>query len=224
MPALPDAPNVLRVAYAFTVGTDLAAGCREFFQYTGAAPSAPDLVTLAAAIGASAVTNLIPLMQADTSLDTITLTDLTSPTSAEGFALIAADGTRAGGQLPANAAVLQSLEILRRYRGGHPRTYWPFGTDDDIATRQTWVGGSVTEFVDGLAAHFATWSVELPAGMATVTPVNVSYYHGFEVITGSTGRARNVPLVRAAPIIDVVVSSIVRPNIASQRRRLQEPT
>jgi hypothetical protein len=224
MPALPDAPNVLRVAYGFHVGSDLGAGCREFFQYTGAAPSAPDLVTLATAIGASATANLIPLMQADTVLETVTITDLTSPTSAEGFALVDENGTRAGGELPADAALLQSLEILRRYRGGHPRTYWPFGTDTDIASRQTWEGAFVTACVDGLAAHFATWSVELPAGMASVTPVNISYYKGFDVVTGSTGRARNVSLVRAAPVIDVVVSSIVRPNIASIRRRLQEPT
>jgi hypothetical protein len=224
MPALPPVPQVLRVRYGFFVGTDHVAACREYFLYTGAAPSAPDLVTLAAAIGASAVTNFVPLMQADTTIETVTITDLTSPVAAEGFALVDVNGTRAGGELPADAALLQSLEILRRYRGGHPRTYWPFGTDTDILSRQQWEGAFVAACVAGFAAHFATWSVELPAGMASVTPVNVSYYEGFTVHTGTTGRARNVSTPRVAPVIDVVVSSIVRPNIASIRRRLQEPT
>lgn len=223
MPALPNAPKVLRITYKFAIGTDLGAVCREFYQYTGAGASAADLVLQANTIMLSANDLLIPMMGADRTLESVTITDLSSPTAPQGTSTNGPFvGSRAGGALPASAAVLQSQEILRRYRGGHPRTYWPFGTDDDVSTAQTWTTAFVNAVHTALVGHFASWSGSLVPGLGSVANVNVSYYQNFTVHMGTTGRARNVSTPRLAPIIDLVVGSIIRVGIAQIRRRLLE--
>jgi hypothetical protein len=220
MPPLPSVPQVIKVQYQFTIGEDLGAICREFFRYTGAGASASDLDTLSSTIASSFNTNLASLMTPDRVLTSVTITDLTSPTSPEGSAGVTVVGTRSGGKLPASAALLESQIISRRYRGGHPRTYWPFGSDTDVQDAQTWTTAFHGAASDGLAAHFTDWSTDLVPGITSVENVNVSYYEGFTVHTGTTGRARNVSTPRSSPVVDVVVSEIIRFGIAQIRRRL----
>jgi len=220
VPALPPVPKVIKVEYGFTIGEDLGALCREFFSYTGAGASGTDLATLCENIGVSFATNLAPLMTADRILETVTITDLTSDTAPQAFALIDTPGTNDDTKLPASAALLQSFEIDRRYRGGHPRTYWPFGGEADMQDAQTWTTVFIGTCGDALAAHFAEWSADLVPGITTVTPVNVSYYEGFTVHTGTTGRARNVSTPRVTPVVDGITGYITRTGIAQIRRRL----
>ncbi len=221
MPALPSVPQTLRIQYKWQIDEDLGAVCREFFRYTGAGASAADLVTLANSICASYVVNIQDLFHVSRSLLSVTITDLSSPTSPEGISTdVALVGTRAGTKLPASSSVLQSQEILRRYRGGHPRTYWPMGVEADLQDSQTWTVAFVNAVHAGLVNHFNDWSTDLVPGITSVENVNVSYYEGFTVHTGTTGRARNVSTPRLSPVVDVVVSSIVREGIAQIRRRL----
>lgn len=220
MPALPAVSKVIRVEYGFTIGEDLGALCREFFQYTGAGASGTDLATLCGNIGASFADQLAADMTADRILETVTITDLTSDTAPQAFAVVDVPGTNADTKLPASAAVLQSFEIDRRYRGGHPRTYWPFGGEADMQDAQTWTTDFVSVVGTDLAAHFAEWSADLVPGITTVAPVNVSYYAGFTVHEGTTGRARNVSTPRPVPVVDAITSYITRVGIAQIRRRL----
>jgi hypothetical protein len=221
VPALPNVPKVLRISYKFTIGADNGALCRTFYQYTGPGATAVELNALATAIATSANTYLIPLMTADRSLIEINITDLTNPTAPVGDAGVSHVGTRVGGTLPASTAVLESSEILRRYRGGHPRVYWPFGSDDDLATSQTWTSGFVTAVLTALNNHQADWFGSAPVDLGSVNRVNVSYYKGFTVHTGVTGRARNVSTVNPlGPVVDAVVSEVVRQGMAQIRRRL----
>lgn len=219
MPALPDAPQVLRIRYGFTIGEDTRASVRQYYQYTGAAPSVGDLNAFAAGVFTEVGTVIAPVMTADRVNTEVVVTDLTSATSAEGLSVGTNTGTRVGTELPAATCLLQSLEIARRYRGGHPRTYWPFGAEADLNDPQTWTDTFVGVATGALGDLDGFVGANPPAGVTGLVPVNVSYYKGFTVFLGTTGRARNVSTPRAAAVIDPVVGTLVRTGIAIIRRR-----
>jgi hypothetical protein len=117
-------------------------------------------------------------------------------------------------------AVLVNYLISRRYRGGKPRAYLPWGDAGQLTSRQSWSGTFVTA-VDSAFSTFYAAVIGLSAGSTTITDhVNVSYYDGFTVVTDPvTHRARNVPTLRGTPIVDVILSFAANPRPGSQRRR-----
>ena len=193
---------------------------RFFIQYSGTAPTSAQLNTFAASIGTAWGTDIKPGCSTGLLLESILCEDLSSPTSAVGNAAIGVNGTRAGAQLPAGVAFVVSYEIARRYRGGHPRGYWPIGTQSDIYTPQQWTAGLVSAMNTDFPAFFTAVQGAGWAAAGTLAQVNVSYYSGFTVYTNPiTGRARNRPNLRVTPVQDVVTGYIARANIGSQRRR-----
>lgn len=219
MPPLPNVPGVLRIRFHFTIGEDTHAACRKYYAYTGAAPSEADLVAFSSGVLTAAGVDLAPLYTADRVMTEVETTDLTSPISATGIGIGTETGTRVGADLPAATSLLESLEVSRRYRGGHPRNYWPFGDQDDLGTPQTWTPDFVTACSTALATFEAAVIGDPPAGVTSLAPVSVSYYEGFTVFMGVTGRARNINKVRPVPVVDAVVGNIVRQGIAIIRRR-----
>jgi len=220
MPTLPDVPQTLRCTFQWEISGDTAAIDRLFYTYTGGPPSAADCNTLASGLYTNLIGALGNQFVGDVLLLGVEVVDLTTPTSFSGAHAASTPGTRPGGALGAGTAVLMNLHITRRYRGGKPRTYWPFFADTDLLTEQLWQGGSTAT----LLADLNTWNTNNKALTAGTTAlqnlVNVSYYHGFTaVVNPITGRTRDVPTPRAIALIDVVNSLSVNPNVASQRRR-----
>jgi hypothetical protein len=220
VPALPAVAHVIRIDYDFAYASNPHARCREFWFYTGTGATSTELATLAGSIGTQWGAIMKDHFNAEVTLETITITDLSSSTSPVGVGAIGIAGTRAGGAQPADVAVLESLHVARRYRGGHPRIYWPAFDNSDVLDALHWLAASVTEFTADLAEWRAAWDALIPADLGTIVPVAISYYQGFTVHTGTTGRARNVSTVRATPILDNVNSRTVQQGIATQRRRL----
>jgi hypothetical protein len=221
MPALPDYPNVLKVVHRFQSGADADVACSWHFGYTGTAPSNSTCDAIAAAVLAGAVTNFLPVMSDDVQLTGVTVQDLTSATAGAGESLGAHTGTRSGGPLPAAACVLINQPIARRYRGGKPRTYWPFGAAGDVASTQDWVSGSLTDFTAAIQLQLDVILAIVESGTTISDWVSISYYEGFTaVLNPITGRTRDVPKVRTAAIApDVINTFLVNPKVASQRRR-----
>jgi len=220
MPALPAVPKVLRVALSGTGDSPTVWLSRFFIQYTGTAPTTSDLASFDTALDTAANTNLIPLMGASWILRQIESIDLTSSTGAVDIKSVTRTGSRAGGGLPSQVCVVQSYTIARRYRGGHPRGYWPFGTSTDLVSDTDWKAASITAFDNGLDAFFTAVFAAGWAGAGTLSHVNVSYYSGFTVVVSpTTGRARNIPTLRVAPVVDPVTATQVRASIGTQRRR-----
>jgi hypothetical protein len=129
-------------------------------------------------------------------------------------------GTRGGTTMPAEACVVISQLLTRRFRGGHPRNYFPFGVISDLANPQAWSG----TFVAFVGAQFTAFINQCIAGVwsggGALLPVALSYYSGFTVvISPTTGRARNVPTRRASTLIEAVSGFQVRSYIGTQRRR-----
>jgi hypothetical protein len=152
MPRLPDTPQVLKIAIQGSVGSRNWANILHC-HYIGPAPIAADLITFATAIWDAWVASVTAFQDTQTALTKVTVTDLTSPTSAQGEFLGDTPGTRTGSYLPADTSALASYPASFRYRGGHPRTYLPVGVQADLATPQTWQ----TTFVSALHAAFLTF-------------------------------------------------------------------
>jgi hypothetical protein len=219
MPPLPNVPNVLRADFLWSLSDDTDISTRLFLRYSGGPPSSSDAAALAADIY-NPLHIVDTMWGTDTVLTGCRVTDLSSSTGGQGEHTQSTEGGRAGGELPAGVCLLANYLINRRYRGGKPRSYWPWMTSDDFFTRRAWAAESVTEAASNLAATF-TAIIGLNEGTTTITQhVNVSYYSGFTVVTNPvTGRARNVPTLRNVPVVDQINSFNVSTTPASQRRR-----
>jgi hypothetical protein len=220
VPALPIAPNVLRVDLHFELSEDKAAKCRFFLLYSGTAPSVSELNTFAASVGSAYNTHLSAFLHAGNIMSGVKVTDLSSSTAAVGEDATPYTGTRSGAYLSADVATLLHFTIARRYRGGHPRMYLPFGVEGDLQDQQTWttayataLGTAWTAFQDAVGA--LTWT-----GGTLVNLVNVSFYQGFSVHMGTTGRARNVSTPRGTAVVDQLVEFAVQLGLAAVRKRL----
>lgn len=219
MPALPDVPQVIKARLHYDVGTDAQAVNIVHLKYSGAAPSPADMNTYCTSFNALTAAEWPIYQDSETTYLGIDVVDLTTPTSSAGAAGTSVVGTRAGSLLSASACVLIDYPIGRRYRGGKPRTYLPWGTSNDLDTRQTW--SSPATFHTGWSAIVNAFLAAGPIGSAVVLGlVSVSYYGPpNRTITGSTGRVRTVSTVRAAPIVDALSTFNVSAKVASQRRR-----
>lgn len=219
MPALKDVQNVIRVVLKYTYGIDVDVINRYYVKYGGTTPDNTALTTFANNISTAWGANLGPMCTTPVTLTSVTCTDLTSPTAAQGISSTTHAGTRVGGVLSASTCGMIDFHIQRRYRGGKPRIYLPVGSGTDLNNAQTWS----TTFQTAL---FSAWNAFLsggtpPAGMTLAGQCNVSYYKGFEVKTGSTGRAFNKALPRDVPVVDLITSAAVDPRLATQRRRIR---
>lgn len=220
MPALPAVSKVVRVALSGTLGASGVWLTRFYLQYTGTAPTNSDLNTFNGACGSSWVTDIAPITDQACYLLSVESEDLTSATSAVATTATSHGGSRTGATLPAQVCAVASYEISRRYRGGHPRGYWRFGTSTDITDSRDWSSTALTAFTSGINAYFTALVGSGWSGAGTISHVNVSFYSGFTVVTNpTTGRARNVPTVRGTPLVDPVTSLIMRPSFGTQRRR-----
>lgn len=221
MPALPDVPQVLRLDHFLTIGEDTHALCRLHCTYTGPAPSNATCVAIGVQLFNHWTAEFPPYMSADKSITGIGVTDLTSPTSGTGIESAVFAGTRAGTGLPAAVCALVNAHISRRYRGGKPRTYWPFGVHEDLADEQTWMSGFPANITAAVNAYNALIQGTVVSGTALGPLVNVSYYKGFTPVTNPiSGRTRDVPTVRTGAIpVDVITSFSTNPKLGTQRRR-----
>lgn len=223
MPPLPAVPKVLRVTQRMQFGSDLDLLSRCFLQYSGSAPSPTQLDDFCT----SAVTiwgvDLQTMVNSSVELVGIDAEDLSSPTAAIGTAVAALVGSRSGATLPAGVAAVIQFKIARRYRGGHPRSYWPGAVTTDETTPQTWH----TTYLTDLTSAYQSWISDLEgdgwSGSGSITQVNVSYYSGFTNVLYPSGRYHAVPTLRAVPVVDVVAGIAVNPIFGSQRRRNEQP-
>jgi len=222
MPALPSVPKGLKVVVHFDDHVNLNIISRMFMQYTGSAPDNAALDTFCHSLYDDWVTSMIGLSGATIDFNGITALDLSSSIGAEGSFFDGNPGTRAGHPLPIDSAFVTSYEIARRYRGGHPRGYWPFMVSEDLENAQKFanasaaeVGTSFTAWRDAARGH--VWS-----GGGTLGFVNISYYSGWTIVNrGTPPRAFNVPTVRGTPLVDAVTTFIPRTRVGTQRRRAQ---
>lgn len=223
MPALPAVANVARVDLEWSDPAEALIVSRFFWKYSGGPPANADALAIATSIYNEAVTEFIPLLNPGLNLIGCRVTDLGSSTGADATYAHTTAGSRGGALVPANVCVLVNHLIGRRYRGGKPRSYLPFGSTSDFAVgnNQAWA----TSFLTSVQSAYNTWVTAVntytSGTTSMVNPCNVSYYEGFTSVQNPvTLRWRNVPKQRAIPLVDTVNSSAFPSRIASQRRRI----
>jgi hypothetical protein len=223
MPPLPAVNKVVKVDFIHQYGADNDVMSRMFFSYATTAPSNADLATWGAAIGLAWSDNCAALAAAEiVALSQTNLVDLTSDTSASAEVATNYGGTRTGSSLTADSCAVVGYSMARRYRGGHPRGYWPFGVEGDLNSPGSWESGFVSAVSTGVNDMVTDIIAAAWAGAGAIHQVNVSYYTGFTVvISPTTGRARNLPTPRVTPLQNNIIDSVCRVRIGSQRRRLR---
>jgi hypothetical protein len=221
MTPLPPTPTpVIRVDLQWAVEGDPMGLTRLFWQYTGGPPTGSNLASIANQITAALDTNLLPLMGSWVQNTGVKCTNVGTAVGPQGFASGTGIGSRTGNRLAPGTCALVNYSVPILYRGGKPRSYFPFGTDADIATTGLWADAFLSDVNNGVLA-FATALAAVAAGTVTLTEqCNVSYYDGFDVIISpTTGRARNRSLKRTVPVVTTISGLSAAKNIGSQRRR-----
>src|SRR5215469_6520186 len=222
MPALPSVNKTLQVVEKYLVGAAPAI-TKWYLNYTGTDPTLTELATLGVGAVAAWAGNLQAMTPPAVEHTGVEITNLTSPTAGQVTEPDSTSGSRTGGDISADACAIVQHRVGRRYRGGHCRSYLPAGTETDLASPDTWTSAFQTALANAWDGYVDSVIAVGWSGSGTLEQCNVSYFQGFHVVTNpTTGRALNVPLVRAVPVIDLIVSDTVNPKLGSQRRRNQQ--
>ena len=206
--------------YKFTYSGDLDVLVRHFYSFTGGPLTNAQAVTYATSFGENYNANCLALAHPDVVLTETTVTDLTNASAGTGVFASTYTGTASGTPLAAGTATLINGLISRRYRGGKPRQYWPFGTSSSLDGATAWSSA----FLSALASHYDPFLAanlgESTGSTAVVAQVNVSYYEGFASVQNPvTLRWRNINKPRATPLVDAYNGYAFNVKPASQRRR-----
>jgi hypothetical protein len=222
VPALPVVPKVIKTAFIFSDGINTDIVSRVYLEYSGSPPTSSDLSDFASECKVQWAAQLLGSLNQVLTLGRVHCTDLSSDIGAEGDWLGAEVGTATALPVPIDAAVVVSYPIARRYRGGHPRGYWPLLSADSLTSPQSWDSGDIAALSTAFGLIFAAIETGGWTGAGTIQHVNVSYFSGFTVVTNPiTHRARNVPTVRATPLVDAITTYVARTRVGTQRRRAQ---
>lgn len=220
MPPLPVVANVIEVQMRATLGADLDVLSRIYWQYSGTAPTDAQLNTMATAVATAWSSDLAALCYTDIALTEVVCTDLTSATAARGIWSGSHAGTSSGTMLPAGVAFNIGFSIARRYRGGKPKVFMPFGVAGDLQTAQTWTSAFATAVATAWGNFTTAVGSAIAWGATSEGQVSVSYFSGFTSVQNPiTKRYRNVPTVRSSVTPDAVIGAVYQTRVASQRRR-----
>lgn len=221
MQALPPIPGVVKVVLVHTIGADHNAINRLYFAFSGATPTAALLNGFASTVGTQWNAHLAALAANGTSLTSVTVLDLSSATAAQGSSGTVYAGTRGAATFDSSTCALTTWPIGRRYRGGHPRTYWPFGISTDLLNAGAWtpafqtaVNSGVQAFIGGILS--GGWT-----GATINNHMNIGYYHGHTWAQNQYGAWKKIPTLLSTPNQDVLGLANCTPTPANQRRRLR---
>lgn len=213
VPPLPSVPNVMKLVIEGTDSVNPFVNVLHW-SYTGGPPTDANMLGFATNFYNLYTAGWIPLMHPSTSWEKCTATDLSSPTGAQNEFVLHTAGTSTSGNIGRNSCFLVSKSILARYRGGHPRTYLPIGTDGNLANASTWDAGMV-------ASVGTAWATFLAGFTATTFGATTT---GLECIVSYINKMANPvpPYRRAVPVVyDVPVDGYTfQAELASQRRRI----
>jgi hypothetical protein len=185
-----------------------------YAQYTGAGPTGAQLSAVATSISSNWLTDISPLQVGAITMTSVVCTDLASVNGASGENLTTRTGTRAGGELANSVAYLTTYAIARRYKGGHPRSYWLIGTATDQATGDSWLGGALTAFNTGITNFLAFFYGGGAAGFTFSNQCNVSWLGKYRPNIAGSGWPQ--------PLVDPYGAGnwTGHSRFASQRRRI----
>lgn len=221
MPPLPSVTKVVRVELLYSNNASTTNQLnRLFFEYSGSAGTTTEMNAFASAISSYWATHCASLLPTEAEMAEVKCVDLSTESSPIGSYSTGVAGTRSGTPNSAQLAFMVQMTIARRYRGGKPKTFLPYGTAADLTNVGSWGGSFITAVTTGWNAFIA--AVIADTNYSTFSQqVNVSYYEPPNIIVTNpvTGRARTVSTVRTSAVIDPILSYVYESKVATQRRR-----
>lgn len=224
MPPLAAAAGCIKVQLIGTNQGGLWMNNLHFQTEAGAAvpQDTGQIATFLNAIATSWGANIGPLCNDEVELTALTYTDLTASDRVQFTSTLVTPeaGSRAGDPLPASIAMVMSLRVSNRFRGGHGRIYIPAGVQGDVVAGRQWSGAFNTAANTAVSA-FRTTLEALTMGVVLVRLVVLSYFSG----SHKTPDDRHpLPVARPTPLPMLVTSARVRTRVDTQRRRLGKET
>lgn len=213
-------PQVLKVVLEGFVDTSAADTLWAnvlHFQYGGTAPSNAVCVSIANGIAAAWGAHMAPECPSPTTLQVVTVTDLTSTTAGEGEGLVLYPGSRGDDSIPANAALLISYPSAIRYKGGHPRTYLYVLGNADLSGATNWSTAGTAEVQTHWQAFLTACLAAGSAGTTISGFCSVRYKGKFLPNGGPPHYYLTTPIVN--PI--AIASAHAQQQMASQRGRIE---
>lgn len=205
MPALPFVPGAVKLTVVQSLAGVAVYNVLHAYGGNGAGYTTSELTSLASALRAAWVSNVIPLQSSTLTLTDVTADDLSNDLGGRGLATGSNVGSIATSPLAASSAICWSWKIANRYRGGHPRTYIAGLTTSDLLNANTIATTRITSHATAAAA-IRTAVNATAVGGGTWALGCVSYY--------LAGALRPTPIFRA--YTGVSVDS----RVDSQRRRV----
>lgn len=210
MPALPDAPGMLRLRLIGAIQS-VPWNAVQYASFNGPPPNSSDLQTVGYAVGQAFLNAIAQLVPNTVTLTEVQVTDLTTVDSAFASQAMSHTGLRLGTSLPNNVALVASYKINVRYRGGHPRTYWPAGVQADVQDGRTWTDAFRT-LAQGACVDYVGNINAIQLGGSNLLFEAMSYYKGRD--------AAGKPILRPVPLHYPVQTVLVHTRVDSMRTRL----
>jgi hypothetical protein len=187
------------------------------FSYGGTPPSNATCAAIGTNIASAWAAEVASLCPSPTTLQIVTVTDLSSASAGEGEVSVLHPGTRGDDSIPANAAVLISYPSAVRYKGGHPRTYLYVLGNADLSGATNWSTAATAEVQN----HWRSFLTDcIGAGTAGTTIsgfCSVRYRGKFLPNGGPPHFYLTTPIVNPIP----VASARANQQMASQRGRIE---
>jgi hypothetical protein len=183
------------------------------YSFTGV-PTQTDIDNVNEALKDVFDTNITALMTAACASTQSILTDLTSSTGLRSEVTETVAGSvTTGNQLPASMAIGVSWPIARRYRGGHPRSYF-------VASTDTYARAASSKLIS--TGGIASWEAGA-LGLFSGVPGAVSGAYLSLALGAVSYRTANAP--RVTPLWEPFTGTgVVHPRFDTQRRRLGKET
>lgn len=219
---LPITPSaVLGVTLHFDLNGDANVRSKLYFAYTGSPPANADCNTIASAAATAVGAHLAALYSNTINMFEVDVVDLATVNGGVGEWTGAEDGSLTGGVLPVENCLLMNHKISRKYRGGKPRSYFPWGDETKLnSDGRTWASAFLSTVNTDYAAFITAMAIIVGGSTDVAGPVNVSYYQGYNPPTIVNNRAKNHPKLRATPVVDPITASTANIVVAAQRRRI----
>lgn len=175
-------------------------------QYAGGTPSNADCATYANGFRAAFATRYTTLLPSTVQYTTFEVIDLATLTGAIGSNTTAITGTAASSAtVPNSACQVVSWKIALRYRGGHPRTYFPYS--------------SSTALINGVQLPAATVTALQTASNSFITDLN-AITSGTLIFSFAAVSYWQHKLMRPVGVPFLITAAQVHNRVDTQRRRL----
>jgi len=152
--------------------------------------------------------------------DTVTSVDLGSSTGVSSiYTHTPVSGTGSAPLEPSSACLVVQNRIAARYRGGHPRTFWPAIDSNNMVDEAHWNSVQVTGYVTAVTTFISTVVSASYTGGATLLQHVIPRYT--YTITNDPVHHKYLRERTGLLSVDTVQSYVGNTIIGSQRRRLR---